>query len=237
MLPQMYPGLDEFRQNVALRYNLTEVIEQPLYDYQVYPTAGRLVMTFFQNPIGQGFSAQSGNAGNAKVLADTNMRSAGQLPAPQAFFCTGIEVDVSPGSSAATVNTYVIQDPQNHVAAAAATVQAGEADVNAILNSGALRFIVSTKPYYEEGPLMRFPTSQNFRFDAAVASNSATAAEEVLAKLRSDGEPCILNPGVGIVTSQNFTVDLVWPALVATPSTNNARIGVILRGFLFRAVQ
>jgi hypothetical protein len=235
-LNQSYPGLEEFRQNVAMRYNLAEVIDQPLYDYQIYPTAGLQQMVFFQNPIGQLTSASPGNAGNFKQLSDTNMISGGSLPAPQAFFCTGIEVDIDPGSSGAA-NTFAIQDPQAHVAAAAATVQAGEADVNAIYNSGALRFIVSTKAYYEEGPLYRFPPASAFRMDCAIASNSATAAEDTKVKLRVDGEPCQLNPGVGIVTSQNFSVTLVWPAVVATPSGFNARIGVFLRGYLFRAVQ
>jgi hypothetical protein len=37
------------------------------------------------------------------------------------------------------------------------------------------------------------------------------------------------------MTSQNFSVNLLWPVVVAT--TNNAAVRVILDGWLFRGVQ
>ena len=236
MLDSQYPGLQEFANNVALQYGLTEVIRQPLYDYQLYLAAGQLAMIFFQNPIGQGLSASPGNANNPKHLADTNMQAPGALPAPQAYFLERIEVDVDPGS-VNTANTFTQQIPTTHTAVAAAGVQAGEADVNAIYSGGALTLTISTKPYWQEGPLKRFPPSRAFRLDSSITSNSATTAIEMKAKLRVDGEPCYLTPGVGIVTSQNFNVTLSWPAVIATPSGFNGRIGVILRGWLFRGVQ
>jgi hypothetical protein len=38
-------------------------------------------------------------------------------------------------------------------------------------------------------------------------------------------------------TGQNFSVQLVWPVAVATPSGFNAQVRVTLDGYLFRASQ
>ena len=183
-----------------------------------------------------GASASPGFAGNTKVLADTNMTQNGMLPAPQAYFMEGIEVIVDPGSSAAA-NTFLTQVPAAFAVAQAAAVQAGEHDVNAIYSTGALQFQIGQKPYYTEAPLYQFPPSSMLALDAAVATTSATVGEVVKAKLRVMGALCKLDPGFGIMTGQNFQVALIWPALVPTPSGFNARVGVELNGWLFRAAQ
>lgn len=237
---QRYPSIDDFADALVVKMGAIEIIRQPYYDYQVYPTAGLAQLLFFQFPVGQGAgatgSAAPGNAGNAKTLADTNMQGAGAFPAPQAFWVQSIECDFQPGSSN-VANTFAVQNPSNTVAAAAATVQAGANDVSTFYNSGALQLSIGQKPYYQEAPLFRFPTRPLLRLDVAVASNSATAVEVVKEKLSIDGPLVTLDPGLGIMTSMNFNVTLTWPAVVATPSGNNGRVGIVLDGYLFRAVQ
>lgn len=235
---QRYPSLPDFAKALALKVGAVECIYQPFYDYNIYPTAGAASISFFQFPFGQGLSASQGNANNGKAYTDTNLEggNAGMLPAPQAFWVESIEVDFQPGS-VSTANTFTPQTPGNTAAAAAATVQAGTHDCNAFYSGGALTFTVGAKPYYQEGPLFRFPTRPMLRLDTAVANNSATAVEAVKEKFSLDGDILKLDPGIGIMTSMNFNVTLTWPVAVATPSGFNGRAGVILGGWLFRPVQ
>lgn len=237
MLPQENPGLQQFIRHLVSDPNSVEIVRQPLYDYILYPTAGSAApLSFFTVPQGQGLSSSSSNAANAKGLADTNMQLAGALPQPQAFWIESVEVDVQPGS-VNTANTYTLQPPVVFAAANAASVNAGVSDVNAILSGGVLTLSVSNKPYYQEGPLFRFPTQKGFCLDAATSSTSATAGEVFAAKLRAVGEPAVINPGVAIAAQQAFNVSISYPTAIATPSGFNARIGVILNGWLIRPVQ
>lgn len=235
--PQDYPTLEQFAANIAAVIGKIEVIEQPLYDRIQYPTAGLAQAQFFSVPIGAGQSSESAAAaGTTKTLADTNMTQNGQLPAPQAFWVENIQIFVDAGS-VATANTYTTQNPTAFAAAAAATVQAGDNDVNLILNSGVAIFSVGQKPYFRAAPLHIFPPQSRIRLDAAVSSNSATVGEVLKAKIYADGRLRSLDPGVGIATGFNFDVTLLFPVLQATPSGFNARIACHLGGWLFRAAQ
>lgn len=235
-LPQNYPSLQQFARNIVTQQGKVEIIRQPLYDYILYPTAGSAApLLFFTTPMGGGISSSQGNAANAKGISDTNLQQAGLLPSPQAYWVEGIEVDVQPGSSA-VANTYAVQVPAAFAVAAAATVQAGTTDVNAILSGGVLDLRISNKSYYQDGPLYKFPPTKYFALDAAVATTSGTVGEVVKEKLRACGAPVMLDPGLGIAPMQSFGVSITYPTAIATP-TNNARIGVILTGWLFRPVQ
>lgn len=236
MKNQQYPSLVDFQDAMVVSLGAVEVIRQPLYDYAIYPTAGLGVLQFFVAQIGQGISASSGNGTNPKALSDTNMSQPGILPAPQAYWAQSLEVDFQPGS-VSTANTFTIQDPSAHVAVAAAAVQAGANDKMNVLQSGALTFSIGTKPYYQEGPLYRYPTRPYVRLDTSISSNSATTAEEVKEYVSNTGQVLTFDPGLAIMTSLNFGVSITWPSVVATPSGFNGRLGVILDGFLFRAVQ
>ncbi len=232
-----YPTLEQFKAHVVNKLGEVEVIRQSLYDTLVYPTAGAVVLPFFQNPIGQGLSASPGNAGNAKAQTDTNLTLGGQLPAPQAFYIQSIEVDFQPGSSA-NANTFALLPPVASGAVAATFDAAGENDVSAFYTGGSLTLTIGTKPYLNEAPLLRFPPKARFEMDSSVASQAAVADVIVTkGKLKSGGRPYQLDPGLGLMTSQNFNVTLAWPVAVATPSGFNGAVRVILDGWLFRAVQ
>lgn len=236
MKPQTFPTLQQMAANLAVEQGSIEVVKWELFDYGVYPTAGLALMQFFIAGQGNGLSASPGNVGAVKTFTDTNLTGAGVLPAPQAFYTEEIEVCVDPGSSGAA-NNFSLQIPGAFIAVSVATLQAGAHDVNAILSSGSLQFNVSQKPYYQAAPLYRVPPTTRMQLDCDIGTTSATTAEVVKEKLYATGTPAKLDPGIGIMTAQNFSVNLVWPVVVATPSGFNARIGVILSGWLFRGVQ
>ena len=234
-MDQNFPNLNAFKQHFVNRLGEVEIIRQSLFDTMIYPLAGVAQLQFFQTPQGQGLSASPGNANAGKALTDTNMILAAQLPAPQGFWCDGIELQVFAGSSA-VANTFALQIPSAIPAAAALTAQAGEHDVQRIYNSGALVFTVGAKDYCREAPLVRFPPSARREMDVTVSSNSATATTVIKAIATAGGRPYKLDPGVALMTGINFGVSLQWPVIVAM-QTNNAAIRCILTGWLFRAVQ
>lgn len=237
---QLFPDLETFRRYAVTQIGEIEVIKQTLYDTLIYATAGATALRFFQNPVGQGLSAAPGNANNAKTLADTNMTQAGTLPSPQGFFVSSIEVDFQPGS-VNTANTFTPQTRASSAAAPAAAtgiVQVGAVnDVSSVLGAGFLQFNVGSKNYLTEAGLLRFPPKARFELDAAFAGNSATTANFGAANLKAGGRPYMLNPGIAIMTSQNFEVIVNYPVVVATPSGFNGAMRVILDGWQFRAVQ
>jgi hypothetical protein len=239
-LQQRFPNVEDFRKYLVTKIGEVEVIKQSLYDTLVYPTAGVAGLPFFQLPQGQGLSASPGNAGATKALSDTNLTLGGQLPAPQAFFISSIEVDFQPGSSAAA-NTFAIRTPGNLVATDVATAQAGSHDTNAFYTGGSLTLTIGTKPYLNEAALLRFPPKARFEYEVALAGGAGAAATleriHVNEKLRAGGRPYQFEPGIALMTSQNFVVTLAWPVAVPTPSGFNGAARVILDGWLFRGVQ
>lgn len=232
------PSLAELGQFGVVRPDAVEAIRQPLYDFTVYPNAGSLQLQFFQLPQGQGTSASPGNAGNAKVLSDTNMEAAGQLPAPKAFLATSIEVIITPGATSAA-NNFLIATPAQQVGSLSSVGAVGgnlANDVNAIAVSGFLDFFVISKSYVQVADLQSFPPKHHVELDAAFSTaDTDTAVGATLA--RAVGRPFYLNPPVLLLPNTNFRVTLNWPVVVATPSGLNARIGVRLDGFLYRNAQ
>ena len=237
-LSQNYPDLASFRKNMVNKLGSVEVIRQSLYDSAIMPAAGVTTLRMFQSPVGQGLSSSPGNANAVKSLQDTNMTLAGQVPAPQGFWVQSIEVDFQPGS-VSTANTFTLQQPGNFLAVptAAGLPFQGENDVNAFYSGGGLIFTIGTKPYLQEAPLLYFPPKCRFEMDAAIASNSATTGAISKGKLKAGGRPYGLDPGLALMSSQNFDITLQWPAAIAMPSGFNGRVMVKIDGWLFRAVQ
>lgn len=213
-----------------------DVIEGSLFDYQVYPAAGATVLNFFGEGQGQGLSSSPGFANNKKTHTDTNMTLNGQLPTGYAFLVQAVEIDFEPGS-VNTANTYTPLAPQSFTVAAAGTVQNGVQDVNALRVSGGLVLTVQSKEFVNEAPLGMFPPMNRLELNAAVASNSATVGEVLVAHARFAGKAYSLNIPRLISAGQSFGVKLQWPVAVATPSGFNGRIGVRLRGLHYRPVQ
>lgn len=214
-----------------------EVIRQRLYDFQVYPTAGSVQFTFFAIPIGQAGTSSSGlvNTGT-KTYADTNMETSGSLPRPKSYLVESIEIMFEAGS-VSTAGTYTVQSPALFIAVAAVTQTRQVDDVNIIRQSGWLEFYIGSKTYLYEAPLGVFPPKVHLEIDAAVASNSATTAEVSVTAAKWGGRPYYMDPPITLESLQNFAVYLKFPAVVATPSGFNGRIGVVFDGVLFRNSQ
>lgn len=230
------PSLADLAKYSVNRPGQAEVIKQGLYDTQIYIAAGQTVMTFFSSPQGQGLSAQPGNANGTKVLADTNMLLAGQLPSQQDFLVQTIEINMIPGS-VNTANTFTLVNPIAFLAAASgATVFGASSDVAAFYNTGFLNFKVGSKDYLQEAPLGKFPPQAHLDVNAAVASTSATVGQTLVSFTRAEGRPYHIDP-IRLQSTQNFNVTLNWPVAVAMPSGFNSQVRVTLDGYLYRSSQ
>ena len=234
-----YPTIEDFAANAVGINGKIELIWQPLYDFQIYPTAGITALPFFTVPQGGGFSSAAIAAASPKTAIDSNLTQAGILPAPQSFWVDGIEVLIEPGG-VATANLWAPTVPTIFLAAGAAASNVIATDFEKIATSGLLQFSIMQKIYYQEGPLHRFPQRSSMRMDNALASTSATSGSLSTTFCRTEGGAVRFDPGYGIATTANFAVNLTWPALVTTSAPGsgfNARIGVFLNGWLFRAAQ
>lgn len=208
-------GLERLNQNSVNRPGEQEVVRQTLYDYQAYVAAGQTQLIFFQVPQGQ----------SGKTKADTNMEAAGILPAPKRFLIEAIEIQFFPGGV-----------PSVFGAALAAT-QIN--DVYTVAQSGFLDLFIGSKSYLTEAPLGRFPPSNRLAVNAAFAdaTTAAAALQSRSGYASFAGAPYRIEPNISLVSTQNFNVTLNWPTAVALPSAVNARIGVVLKGLLYRNSQ
>lgn len=208
-------GLERLNQNSVNRPGEQEVVRQTLYDYQAYVAAGQTQLIFFQVPQGQ----------SGKTKADTNMEAAGILPAPKRFLIEAIEIQLFPGGV-----------PSVFGAALAAT-QIN--DVYTVAQSGFLDLFIGSKSYLTEAPLGRFPPSNRLAVNAAFAdaTTAAAALQSRSGYASFAGAPYRIEPNISLVSTQNFNVTLNWPTAVALPSGVNARIGVVLKGLLYRNSQ
>ncbi len=201
----------------------------PLWDYQTYATAGALNFNFFALPQGQGTTSSPGATG-VKQIGDTNMQIAGSLPAGNRFLVIGIEVEFWPGSS-----------PGLRLAAVPTDAQFARNwdDTYAVLKGGSLTLTVQNRMFAQDAPLMKFPTQTRLAGVAAYNQNDTTAATVGFGQIEYasscgaayDITPILLKP------TQAFTVTINFPAVIATPSGVDARIGVRLVGKLIRNVQ
>ncbi len=218
------PNLAELQSYAVNRKGQYEGIRQTLYDYQVYAGAGQTSLSFFQVPVGQG----------GKTVADTNIEVAGSLPQPKHFLVESIEIRFWPGVLPVISQTGVLatQSASNY-----------SNDVVTFSKSGSLNFFIGSKTYLEEAPVGRFPPKTYVCSDFATSQtvNQAVAADQenqiTMDLSYVKGRPYFINPATLLIPTQNFKVSLNWPAAVALPSTQDARIGVVLDGILYRQSQ
>lgn len=231
------PSAADFESRRVTNPNVSEIVRQRFYDYQLYATAGVAQQTYFAQAVGAGITSALGAVvGSAKTLWDTNLEIANTLPSGKAFMMESIEVIFWPGSSAAA-NTYAVAAISTFNAAAAAAVAGSSNDVNSFYQSGRLDLNVLSKNYLRETPLVAFPPKAYVGGDFALATNSATVGEIAQTVATSKGRAYYIEPEIALQPAVNFEVVLAWPAAVATPSGFNARVGVILDGFFMRASQ
>jgi len=209
------PTVDDLQKYSVNRGGQYEVIGSSLYDYTTYAAAGQTQLNFFQTPQGQG----------SKTLADTNMEAAGSLPAPKNFLVTSIEVNFWPGVNPSLFGAEVAGEYLN--------------DVWTLAKSGWLEFFIGSKNYIQEGPIGVFPAANGLVVAAAAADASTAGAnlQTLVNYANLGGKPYILPSPIALVSNQNFRVTMNWPVAVPLPSVAAARIGVRLRGYLYRLSQ
>lgn len=214
---------------------------QPLYDRLVYDDAGIAgQLRFFQQQLGTGNSSAIGGTGTVKTLDDTNMVAAGQLPSPQAFLATSIEVLCEPGSIS-TANAFSPLDTAFLTNASAASVGLvpalnGINDINRILMGAWLRFEVGSAEYLTASRLDTFPPKSYIAPDASIAQ-SVQLGHAGVAAARAVGRPFFINPPILLMPNVNFVITLNWAVAVATPTGMNARLTVRLDGIQYRKAQ
>lgn len=207
-------ALEAFNVNVD---GQPEVIWQPLFDTQVYPSAGFTALQFFSVPQGQA----------GKTFDDTNMETAAVLPVPVNMAITSIEVFFFPGN---VINV-------GGTTAALLAAESNWNDVQAVHEAGHLSLVIGSKEYALDAPLGRFPTTFRIAGAAAVASETTTTLGQQIDYAVFAGMPYAIVP-LRLISQQQFRVDLVFSnGVVALPSTNDGRIGVRLNGFRYRLAQ
>lgn len=206
-----------------------DVIWQPFYDYLLYPTAGALQFNFFTNQKGQGATSAFGAAAGAKTIFDTNMTLSGQLGAGNQFLLLGIEVELWPTNL-----------PSLEVAAAlpsAAQMGRNWDDVYSILRNGQLVLTIQNREYANDTPLMKFPPQTGLQGVAALNSTTNAAASYQQIEYASGAGLAYNIVPVLIMQNQAFSVQVNFPAAIASPSGVDLRIGVRLNGKLVRNAQ
>lgn len=201
--PSRPPSIAALRKYNVNRVGQYEVIWSPLYEYQTYPTGGQTLLTFFQNTVGSIAGGKS----------TTNILAAGQLPRPQEFLITGVQVTFEVG--AAVENT--------------GTSLPNFQDVFDVSNSGNLDLFVGSKSYLTDAPIGVFPQQWGIYNDNAIGAVVNTDYSRPIGRYYS------ITP-VKLPANQNFNVTLNWPEGVVTITTQ-AVIGVRLDGFLYRLSQ
>lgn len=222
------PSLQELQKYVVNQAGW-EVIRQSFFDSASYVAAGANTLAFFATPVGQGVSVL-GTPG-PKTQSDTNMTLAGQLPAMQAFLIEAIEIGFYP-----TTPTVAAQMPAAFGAQAIAQIVN---DTYIFRRSGNLNLTIGSKPYLQEAPLMKFPSSADFQIGAALADISSTAAnlQSRIAYGKAVGRTFSLGAApIFLTANQNFSVTLAWPEGLQAIA-NPAKVVVSLCGLLYRRSQ
>jgi hypothetical protein len=214
------PTLQDIQKYTVNRKGEFEAIRQSLYDFQTYDAAGQTSLSFFQVPLGQA----------GKTIADTNMEVAGSLPQPKYFLVEAIEIYLFPGVLPGLEVTTIAETEFTN-------------DVYTVQKSGSVNFFIGSKTYLEEAPIGRFPPKTRLQVDATAAiefheaTNTDSEKQVSVDYATFAGRPYFVTPPVTLIPNQNFKVTLSWPAVVALPSGQDARIGVILDGILYRQSQ
>jgi len=207
--------LDDFNRYAVNRKDQMEVIRQSLYDFQAYAMAGQTSLTFFSLPIGQG----------GKTKADTNLTTAGSLPAPIRFAVQTMEVYFIPGVF-----------PSG--APAAAGIDNHVNDIWEVMTGTAfLELVIGSKPYLTEAPLLRLPPAA--RMDGFAGMSDATTAAAALFSRTSHLHACgalyRIDPVLLLEPNQNFSVTINWPTAIGISVAG--RIGVVMQGVQARNSQ
>lgn len=211
-----------------------DVIWNPLYDFQAYPSGGFSgnQTTFFSNQQGQGISSAPGVGTNvSKTQFDTNLQAPNTLTLGNEFYAIGSETLFYPGVTNATATPFGLLPGRSNVPT---NIGLFVNDVWEVGNQGFKALKIGTDRYYiQDGPLMMFPPVTRLAVATAVSGNAATNTGGEVSYAAWSGEPYTVVP-IYIQTNQLFTVFYYFPVQIALPSGQIGRLGERLRGYLIR---
>jgi hypothetical protein len=235
LLQNQVPGAGMFQSRRVIQQGMSEVIRQRFYDRVLYPAAGANSLSFFVNPIGSGVTTAIGAvATTVKTLQDTNLNLQGTLPSGKQFLIESIELIYEPGSVSAA-NTFTPTAP-GYSAAAGAIGQVNQlTDIQTFYSSGILNLNILSKPYLTE-LTQAFPPKASLEFNGAVAGTTATTFQGFV-QGKAVGRPYWVEPSITLQPAVNFEMAIIYPGVVAMPSTFNGRVTCILDGYFMRAAQ
>jgi len=212
-----------------------DVIWNPLYDFQAYPSGGfnGNQTTFFSNQQGQGISSAPGVGTNvSKTQFDTNLQAPNTLTLGNEFYAIGSETLFYPGVSNVTNAPFGLLPGRSLTLPTNTGLFVN--DVWEVGNQGFKALKIGTDRYYiQDGPLMMFPPVTRLAAAAALTGLSGTNVGGVIEYAAWSGEPYTVVP-IYIQTNQLFTVFYYFPVQIALPSGQIGRLGERLRGYLIR---
>lgn len=211
--PPSLQQLEQYNVNVE---GQPEVIYQPLYDFQAYPTAGFRSLSFFQVPEGQ----------QGKTFDDTNMELTAALPVPVNMALTDVQVWFFPAAVPGRLSDFTdIGDNWN--------------DVDAVLQAGNLQLEIGSKEYLVDAPLIKFPPQARLAGAAALSDSTTAGAAQGGEIDYASGAGRIYDiVPLRLISQQNFVIRIRFDnGVIATPSGNDGRIGVALGGYRYRLAQ
>ena len=206
-----------------------DVIWNPMYDSLAYPSAGQLLFSFFSTAQGAGTSSAPGAGAVAKTAQDTNLQINNQLTAGNEFYQIGSESVFYPGVSNASGTPALLPGRAN----LPTTVGLFVNDIYAVGTGGLKTLTVGTdRKYIQDGPLSLFPPATRLAVAAAIATGETAAGMEI-AYAAWSGETYTIVP-IYYQSNQNWTLNVVFSALIPTPSATIGRLMERMRGYLVR---
>ena len=176
---------------------IREKIWQPIYD-GVDAVNGDAITTFFDT-----------QASGAKRQDRTNLRIAGQLPAPYMFLVQGFKLEMAPAVTSA--------------------------DAQALMTRSVLQFFINAKPYFEI-PCRKIGGGNNVWIAASMTGNGAPSRAFQNSNGPPDCRNYYhLKIPIKIGVLENFRATITYPGTVTLAATT--RLKFYLEGVLKRSVQ
>lgn len=229
------PTLDQVRQYATNLPRSAEVMSQSLYDFQLLPSAGRIVTEFFSTPVGSGTQAFAGFPAPAgKTYADTNMEAPKQLPHGKAFLATSIEAFWRTNFDSSIARRLYSADTATPATAPSEIING---DFNNPQNAkfGVVSFHVENDTVLVESDAYRLGQTRRLGVDGAVSTNDGSRSAMFGLNTPFSENPWVLDPPIFIPPATNFCVR--WSYIPPLTLVNTYILGIVLNGYLFRFSQ
>ena len=182
-------------------------LQQPLYDTEVQPVAGRTELTFFQRALSQTMAF----AATVKSAAETNLNQPGSLAQPQQFLIAGFTCEIESGVA--------------------------KADFDLLYTTSVFTFTFSGNRTYLQIPLSQMPQGivpTGFAATTVGATTIASVAQGT-GLINNIYKMTVGKNALQIMPTENFGAKMNWPN--GAPNIGVAtRMRCYIRGLLFNSI-